>query len=603
MAIRSQFHTKAFFVALIIAVVFTIFFALGIFHLKKPIYIAVVSTLSGDEQAQGESLVKGAKLYIEQVNHQGGVNGRPIELLSFDDQGNPEIARQKAKEIVADNKALVVLGHYSSNLCLAGGEIYKEAHIPAITPSCTDDAVTKNNDWYFSVVPNNKYEGTFLANYAKRIMKHEVVNIIYDDKDNYSLSLATSFENAFRGLRGTIKHKWIVNANTNNFRQQIDIINKKFLQTEPGLIFLALRTDEAEKLVVSMRRNGMKYPILGGNALGKETFAKNFKKYPEEMAQSGYFSDGIYASSPLIFDVADEYAQQQRDLYIQTYSKKPTWTAAAAGEAIFVAITAIKEMNIQGEPSTLIKDRQKIRDYLAKRTNPETGFQGINGHFYFDQQGNAVKPLAVGVFKQGQFISALTQFQPVSAPNRIPNLAQEIANGRIIIFAGQYMYKTSIVYTGVDFNEISNLDDKDSTYQVDFYIWFRYQKHFDEQSDFEPTHIEFTNSVTVSFKKLELGKPLFEEISDDGSVYRAYRVKANFKERFNFKDYPFDTQKLAVRFRHAKLTRHNIIYVVDLVGLGDTTTQGILGKLERNKVLGLITDWKVDKGAVFLKRR
>jgi branched-chain amino acid transport system substrate-binding protein len=598
MTIRSLFHNKAFLLSLFIAVVFTILFALGILHLRKPIYIAVVSTLSGEDKVQGESLVKGVKLHIDTVNDQGGVNGKKIKLLVFDDQGSPDIARQKAKE--AKNKALVVIGHYSSDLCIAGGEVYKEEHIPAITPSCSADEVTEKNDWYFSVVPNNKYEGAFLANYANRILKHQKVNIIYDDKDSYSLSLVAGFENTFRGLRGTIKHKWVVNANTDikHFRQQMDVITKTFLRENPGLIFLALHANEAKRLIVSLKRNGMQYPILGGNALGKSSFAKNFNKYPEEMAQPGYFSDGIYAATPLIFDVADESAQQKQNLYLQTYSEKPTWIAAAANEAISVAIKAIKENHIQGEPETLTEDRQKIRDYLAKRTSPKNGFEGINGIFYFDKQGNAVKPLTLGVFKKGRLISAFTQFQPVPESNLIPNLAEEIANERIMIFAGQYMYKTRIVYTGIDFTEISNLDDKTSTYQADFYLWFRYQNH-EVSKDLEPTHIEFTNSITVSFKKFNLGKPLFENISDDGTVYKVYRVKADFKERFNFKDYPFDTQKLAVRFRHAKLTHHNIIYVVDLLGLGDTTTTGLLAKLKRNKVLGVITDWKINNAQFF----
>ncbi len=72
--------------------------------------------------------------------------------------------------------------------------------------------------------------------------------------------------------------------------------------------------------------------------------------------------------------------------------------------------------------------------------------EGLNGRFHFDLQGNAVKPLAISVFKNKQLISALTQFQHVPNPNNIPNLEEELAAERIVIIAGQYMHKTNIVY-------------------------------------------------------------------------------------------------------------------------------------------------------------
>ena len=569
--------------------------------LERPLYIAVVSTTSGESQAKGQAMVNAVRLYISRINLAGGINGKPVELLEFDDEGDPEVAQKRASEIAAENKALVVLGHYFSHTCLAGGEVYQQAGIPAISPSCTADRVTEGNDWYFSVVPNNSTEGTFLANYAKRVMKHDRVTIVYDDKNDYSRSLMKGFENPFQGLRGTIQNKWIVNTKADNANQQINAIANAFLLENPGLIFLALPANQAKKLIVSIRRKGLSYPILGGDALGQKNFATLFNEYPEEQAQPGYFSDGIYAAAPLIFDVANEHLQQGRGLFMRRYGKEPTWAAATAFEATQVALEAIEQTNIQGQPENLAEERQKLRDYLAKRTSMKKAFKGINGPFYFDQHGNAVKPLAIGVFKHQQFISALTQLQPVENIQQVTRLEEELAAGRIVTIAGQYMHKTHIVYTGIDFNSVNDLEVKNSTYQMDFYLWFRSQKGVDASD------IEFINSVD-SFKKMKLDKAIVEEtaasdntINDLGQdiTYKAYRVKANFKGRFHFKDYPFDKQILAVQFRHTKLTRNNLIYVVDFVGIGETTKQGIMAKLERNNVFSSISDWKIKRANFF----
>jgi branched-chain amino acid transport system substrate-binding protein len=569
--------------------------------LERPLYIAVVSTMSGKYQTKGQAIVNAVRLYIDRVNQAGGINGKQVKLLQFDDEGDPEVAQKRASEIAAQNKALVVLGHSFSSTCVAGGKVYKNAKIPAITPSCTADHVTERNDWYFSVVPNNSAQGTFLANYAKRVLKHDRVTIVYDDQDDYSRSLVNGFETPFRGLRGTIPNKWIVNVKAGKTDEQINAVTKGFLRENPGLIFLALQTNDAKKFIISMRRKGLQSPILGGDALGKTNFATRFTEEPEERVQPGYFTDGMYAAAPLIFDVAGERLQQARSLFMRRYGEEPNWGVATAFDAAMVAVEAMKKLNLQGNPENRVEERQRLRDYIAKRTRMKKAIKGINGHFYFDKHGNAVKPLAIGVFKNQQFISALTQFQPVDDLQQVVHLQEELAAGRIVTIAGQYMHKTHLVYTGIDFNSVTNLDVKNATYQMDFYLWFRSKKGVDASD------IEFINSVD-SFQKLKSDKAIVEEtatlgnpIVDDGQElsYKAYRVKADFKSQFHFKKYPFDKQILAVQFRHTKLTRNNLIYVVDFVGIGETTKQGIMAKLERNNVFSAISDWKIKRANFF----
>ena len=111
----------------------------------------------------GKAMYRIIKSYVNQVNKTGGINGKPLHLLSFDDENNK--AKQIANDIVEQNKAHAVIGHYTSAACLEGGKVYKQAKIPAISAICTADNVTKNNEWYFRVLPNNGFQGVFLANY------------------------------------------------------------------------------------------------------------------------------------------------------------------------------------------------------------------------------------------------------------------------------------------------------------------------------------------------------------------------------------------------------------------------------------------------------
>lgn len=557
---------------------------------QDAIYLAIAGPTEGDN-ASGIEMVQGVQLYLDSVNAEGGVNGKKVKLLVFDDRNDPDVARQKAKEIVETTPALAVLGHLYSSTSTAGGEIYQQLGMPVISGSATANEVTQANDWYFRVIFNNRLQASFIANYAQKVLGHNRASIIYSD-DSYGETLKTAFANTFTGLGGTINNQWAIDANAADFEQQQKQIVTDLLRSEnddPGIIFCATHNDDVVDLIVQMRRKELNYPLIGADSLGSVAFAQKFQKYAEEQALPGHFTDGIYAVSPIIFDVANQTAQQFRNDYIKQYEQLPGWTAATYYDAAAIAVEAIREANVTGNESDLTSERSSVRDALANIDTVEAGIEGVTGNLYFDRDGNVNESVYIGTFDQQKFISAFTQLQPVEDIGIYENLTEEINSGEILLVDGRYMHKTNIVYTGIDINEIRNLDEKTSSYLVDFYLWFRFQ------GDIAADNIEFTNYGTDrmdSGDKLELDEPIESEMIDD-TTYRVYRVKADFKEKFHFNDYPFDRQKLAIRFRHTNLTRDSLIYVVDVVGMRDTVGQEVISNWQETAVFETISDWTV----------
>ncbi|OAD22699.1 Extracellular ligand-binding receptor [Candidatus Thiomargarita nelsonii] len=66
--------------------------------------------MSGKSEANGKAMVQGIQLYLDQINQQGGIHGRPVELLIFDDQNQPELAKEVALKITKESQALAVIG-------------------------------------------------------------------------------------------------------------------------------------------------------------------------------------------------------------------------------------------------------------------------------------------------------------------------------------------------------------------------------------------------------------------------------------------------------------------------------------------------------------
>ncbi|MEA5468644.1 hypothetical protein VB714_07175, partial [Spirulina sp. 06S082] len=236
------------------------------------------------------------------------------------------------------------------------------------------------------------------------------------------------------------------------------------------------------------------------------------------------------------------------------------------------------------------RDRELIRQGLAQINSPDTAIQGITRKFYFDEKGNTSAPILMGIFNRRNFISDFIQIFPIDNLNNVYHLERQLNNGEIFQVNGQYFQKTNIIYTGIDVNEIYNIDEKTSSYLIDFYLWFKYR-----EVNINPENIVFLNYDTNrldSGETLTLNEPI-EVNKNDGITHSVFQLKADFYDKFDFHNYPFDRQILSVKFQHNNLTRNRIIYVLDLAGMRDTKKNEILKNFQENDVFGTITDWHV----------
>jgi len=557
------------------------------------IHIALVGPMTGANQADGQEMLDGTRLLLKKINKAGGIDGKKIRLLVYDDENNTDVAEQRAKEIIADGRALLVLGHLFSSTSTRAGEIYKQAGIAAISGSATVDELTKN-PWYFRVIFNNHSQAVFLANYVYVLLKQSKISIIYD-QDAYGRSLNDNFARTFRSLGGEVQYTWSFDRKQDNIETQIaGIVNQAVAANnsdkEIGWLFLATHANEGRELIVKMKRKGMRQRFVGPDALGSDKFAVQFNQYREEQQQAGYFTDGIFAISPVIFDIAGEQALQFRDEFQKAYQHLPGWRSATYYDAATMAVSALQRMDWQ--QTDLSYKRKKLRDILAGFDNEANAILGIGGAFHLDKKGNAVKSMAIGYFQRQHLVPALNQFQQIANIKQITDLNAELKRGSIRVVDNRYMYVTRVVYTGIDINSVSNLNIKNNSYTLDFYLWFRYR---DKDVDFNDT-LEFSNSV----EPIKLGKPLDKSVSDNGIGYRVYRIKADFKSNFLFNDYPFDLQSLMIKFRHPTATRERLIFVPDVLGMRYSGGDALLAKLERARVFETITDWRL-KSALFFQ--
>lgn len=578
----------------------------GIYKLismQSNIYIALVAPMTGEDSQDAKGMYEGIQLCIDEFNARGGINGRRVELLVFDDQGRADKARDSAIEVATQTEALGVIGHNTSGTSLAASPVYKENGIVAITGSATTDSITRDNEWYFRVIFNNSDQAALAANYIRKVLNHETANLIFSE-DAFGRTLAASFIETAKSIGLTVENSWSFPQDDKAATERTLAVVEEHLKqrlerhhdsdTSFPMLFVATHPPEAIEIVTSLHRLGRQLPIIGADPFSNDSFLAGIQRYPQERTRPGYFTEGLYMISPFLPDIANQKAQIFYENFTKEFDHSPSMISAMNYDAALVLLQAIEQV-VQAKPN--LKDikemRQMVRDTLASYSTIETGVDGITGDLYFDTERNVVKTIPVGVFQEGTAINALEQFQPVQDLRRVDRLLEAALDNQIIHVNGKFMRRTQVVYTGIDFNELTDLNPKEGTFKADFYLWFRYRDNIDENK------IDFINAASP----IDLGKPILDTVSEGAQgkiLTKTYRVRGKFKVNMDFSNYPFDKQLLSIRFRHAALTREKLIYAVDTLGLQTKQLgkEGILGKFIKNNVFS-VGGWQVQRVSLF----
>lgn len=571
----------AAFVLISLGMAATLLPASGCGTADERLTIALVGPMTGTDPQNGESYLQGVHLCLDRVNREGGVDGRTIHLEVYDDENDPELARQRARQIAEDGRALAVIGHNYTSCSVAGGEVYEAEQIPAISPSSTGLEVTRDNPWYFRTSFNTSLEASFLANYAAQVSSRRQVGVIFETS-GYGAELARGFMANCDQLGIEIAHRWGFSRSEGTLEATLEgIVDRIAASGYGGILLMAVQAPEGAVLVRHLRDRGMANRVIAQSGFASKAFQEAFCDLPNEVKKPGFYTDGIFVASPMLFDSAGEAGQRFKSAFHERYgAEDPDWRAAFAHDSALVLVEALRNAGVVGTRDSLAEDRRRIRDYLAGLDTIGEAVPGATGFNYFDANGDTPRPISLGVYRNNDIVSAPTQFQEIPDLAEIPDLEAALQQGRVLRINDRYLYKTEVVYTGLRFESIGDLDAEVMTCALDFHLWFRHA------SSLPVADIVFSNAVGEA----ELEGPLEEETV--GRVrYSLYRVRGTFRVDV-FPPESLEEHVVSVSFRHRDLTRNNLIFVTDLLGMGLKDRADALTTLRRSQVVSPSSSWR-----------
>ncbi|HON83340.1 MAG TPA: ABC transporter substrate-binding protein [Caldisericia bacterium] len=148
------------------------------------IKIGTFSALTGPVAIIGAPFNHGLLSYINWINDQGGVYGRKIKVISYDDQFNPALTVTGVKKMVEEDKVFAIVGGLGTPGCLAVMDYLNGKGVPFVYQGSGVSALAiPPKKYVFAVQPNYTNEGQIFVKYIVDDLKLKKIALLYRDDD------------------------------------------------------------------------------------------------------------------------------------------------------------------------------------------------------------------------------------------------------------------------------------------------------------------------------------------------------------------------------------------------------------------------------------
>ena len=354
------------------------------------ITIAFIGNTTGDYAMYGVPVRNSVKMYFDQLNANGGINGKKIELLEYDDKADP-IESVNAYNLAKSKGATAIIGSVLTGATVGLSDVTYEDNMPQITASATSPKVTvMDPDDPNSEVKTNVFRTCFLdpfqgekmAQYATQKYGAKTAAIFYENGSDYSEAIVQGINSQLEATGLKIVAKEAFAAGDVDYKAQMTNI----AAANPDVVFMPIYYGEAGLAITALRAAGCKAKIIGGDGFGSVVdYAK-----AEDLEGTIYMSGYAPGTASVAQFEADYKATYKEDV--------PNMFAPLAWDASIVMTEGLKAAEAKGLKAGTAEYKQAIIDAI-KNLN---AFQGITGSYTFNETNDPIKSVAIIKISSGK---------------------------------------------------------------------------------------------------------------------------------------------------------------------------------------------------------
>lgn len=329
--------------------------------------------LTGFGAADGTSALNGAELAVEQINAAGGIDGKKLELVVYDDQGLPKEAAPIAiKTITRDGVVAGISGSYSG-ATRAAATIYQEYETPYISAYAVHPDITRSGNYVFRTSFVGEVQGRAAAKFIGETLGKKKVAILAVQND-FGKSLADGFREKAGDFGIEVAGEYGFSMDDRQFGPLVAQVKA----VQPEAVYFTGYYFNAGPLVEQLRAGGVDVPLVGMEGVDGVKFI--------EIARDA--AEGVIITTSLDRDSSDPVTRD----FIEGFEAKAGYPADMVGASSHTAVQVLAAaLRAAGS-----EDKAALRDAIA---NSEV--KASTGVITFNALGEVVKDVQMQVVRGG----------------------------------------------------------------------------------------------------------------------------------------------------------------------------------------------------------
>lgn len=233
---------------------------------NSPIKLGLLLPLTGEAASFGESGLAGATLAVKEINENGGIRGRELQLVAEDDKCSAEGVNAIQKLINVD-KVVAIVGPVCSGSGGPALPIAQQNGIPVVITSASAPHLTKIGDYIFRDYPSDSFQGKAAADFLYNNLGKKKVAVVYVQND-WGQGIKEVFISRFMELGGEIVYQTGAATTEKDFKTIIT----KVKESGADVLYIPLYPASGVAMVKQVKEMNLNIPIFGGDSFSGEEF-------------------------------------------------------------------------------------------------------------------------------------------------------------------------------------------------------------------------------------------------------------------------------------------------------------------------------------------
>ena len=344
---------------------------------QEPIKIGFIGSLSGRAAAVSQASRDGALFAVEEVNRSGGINGRQLELIAFDDQHQNDKVREGVNTL-ADSGAVAIIGPITSQMSVVAAPVADQREIVLVSPTTSTVELSDKKDYFFRTISSCDINARNLATYALQDLQVKRLAIL---QDLSNMAFTNPWREHFKKQATKLGGEVVAEMTYFSLRGDVTFseLANRIIQSNPDAILVLTNSIDAALFSQQVAKLDENIKLMGSDW----SYSGDLFRYGGKSVEGFYFTTNLNMkdNSPAYTDFKAAYSKR--------FGVTPKFPSVLGYEATRVVVEGLRKA----------PDFKKLKAAVEELESIE----GVQGTITINSFGDTLRPTHINKVQDGDF--------------------------------------------------------------------------------------------------------------------------------------------------------------------------------------------------------